>query len=157
MKKGLISTLIVLIADQISKHLTLHFFMNHPMPYKVNDLLNYVLAWNRGVSFSMFHSNSPFTPWILVLVSLAICYMIFTWMKNEKNPKIVICFGFILGGALGNISDRVLYNAVIDFIDIHYQTHHWPAFNVADSAICVGACIILFYNVFFTNSKKNKD
>lgn len=157
MKKGLFTALIVLIIDQITKHFILHFFMRHPIPYKVNDFFNYVLAWNRGVSFSMFHSNSSITPWILVLVSLTICFLIFSWMKKETNHKIIVCFGLILGGALGNITDRVLYTAVIDFIDIHYKTHHWPAFNVADSAICIGACIVLIHNLFFTKTEKNKD
>ncbi|MCQ2965717.1 MAG: signal peptidase II [Alphaproteobacteria bacterium] len=157
MKKGLITALIVIIFDQITKHFVLHFFMNTPMPYKVNDFFNLVLAWNRGVSFSMFHSNSSITPWILIFVSLSICFMIFSWMKKETNHKITTCFGLILGGALGNITDRVLYTAVIDFIDIHYKNHHWPAFNIADSAICIGACIILIHSLFFTKNKENKD
>ena len=64
--------------------------------------------------------------------------------KNQSDKLLCIALSFILGGALGNVLDRVMYGAVVDFIDLHYGNWHWPAFNVADSAICIGAALIIW-------------
>lgn len=156
MKQGLIAAFIALIADQASKIATLAYFANHVPPVKVTSFFNYVLAWNRGVSFSMFHSDKPLAPVVLTVVALMICGIVFYWMKNEKDVKTQICFGLILGGAIGNIVDRIRFGAVVDFLDFYVGTHHWPAFNIADSAICVGAGYILLWNLFFAPIEKPK-
>lgn len=119
-----------------------------------NVFFNFVLAWNKGVSFSLLHSNHPAMPWVLVTVALLICGVILHWMSMEKNQATINCFGLILGGALGNVIDRVRFRAVIDFLDFHIGTYHWPAFNVGDSAICIGAGIILIWNLFFAPIEK---
>lgn len=150
MKKGLTTALIVLISDQISKQLVLDFFTTRDEVFKITDFFNLVLRFNRGISFSLFHKGGPLTPWILTLVSLSVCGVIIHWIKQEKNPKNVIFFGMILGGALGNVVDRIRFGAVVDFLDFHIGQYAWPAFNVADSAICVGAFLLIFYNIFFS-------
>lgn len=154
MKKGLLCALIVFLADQISKICVLAYFARHSPPVRITPFFNIVLAWNKGVSFSMFHSNHPAMPWILVTVSLLICAVILHWMSMEKNQKTINCFGLIVGGALGNVTDRIRIQAVVDFLDFHIGSYHWPAFNIADSAICVGAGIILIWNLFFTPIEK---
>lgn len=154
MKKGLIYALIVFLADQISKAGVLLYFENHVSPVYVTPFFNFVLAWNKGVSFSMFHSNHPAMPWILVTVSLLICAVILHWMSMEKNQTTINCFALIIGGALGNVADRIRFKAVVDFLDFHIGSYHWPAFNVADSAICIGAGAILIWNLFFAPIEK---
>ena len=101
MKKALLYTLIVFLADQISKMYVLFYFSSHSSPVYVAPFFNFVLAWNKGVSFSMFHSDHPAMPWIFVSVSLLICAMILHWMSTEKDQKTRICFAMIVGGALG--------------------------------------------------------
>ena len=161
MKKGLIYAFIVFLIDQISKMSVLSYFSNHDSPVYVTSFFNFVLAWNKGVSFSMFHSDHPLMPWILITVSLLICAVILHWMSMEKNQTTISCFALIVGGALGNVADRIRFKAVIDFLDFHIGTYHWPAFNIADSAICIGAGIILIWNLFFapveTLSEPEKD
>ena len=157
MKKGLLYALMVFLADQISKAFVLHYFSAHSSPVEVTSFFNFVLAWNKGVSFSMLHSNHPAMPWILVAVSLLICGMLIHWMSMEKEQFTINCFGLIVGGALGNVADRIRLGAVVDFLDFHIGLHHWPAFNVADSAICVGAGIILIWNLFLAPTEKLSD
>lgn len=158
MKKALLAAAAVLAADQASKQATLAFFEGKPFPrVELTGFFNYVLAWNKGVSFSMFHSDGPLTPWILIAVSLAICAVVFRWMKAETDPFVKTAFGLILGGAIGNVADRAHYGAVIDFLDFHWGAYHWPAFNVADSAICAGAGFILIKSLFFTPPEKTKE
>lgn len=154
MKKGLLYTLIVLLTDQISKACVLAYFVDHASPVRVCSFFNFVLAWNKGVSFSMLHSDHPAMPWILITVSLLICGMLAHWMSMEKDPKTLACFALIIGGALGNVVDRIRFKAVIDFLDFHIGSYHWPAFNIADSAICIGAGIILIWNLFFAPIEK---
>lgn len=158
MKKALLAAAVVLAADQASKQATLAFFDGKPkLSVELTSFFNYVLAWNKGVSFSMFHSDGPLTPWILIAVSLAICAVVFRWMKAEKDPFIRLSFGLILGGAIGNVVDRAHYGAVIDFLDFYWGRYHWPAFNVADSAICTGAGFILIKSLFFTPPETSKE
>ncbi|MBO4520859.1 MAG: signal peptidase II [Alphaproteobacteria bacterium] len=154
MKKGLLCALIVFLADQLSKTWVLSYFANHSSPVRVTPFFNFVLAWNKGVSFSMFHSNHPAMPWVFVTVSLLICAVILYWMSVEKNKATICCFGLIVGGALGNVLDRIRFKAVVDFLDFHIDTYHWPAFNVGDSAICIGAGAILIWNLFFAPTEK---
>ena len=154
MKKGLLYALIVLLVDQLSKISVLSYFSDHPSPVRITSFFNFVLAWNKGVSFSMLHSNHPVMPWVLVGVSLLICAVILHWMSMEKNQSTINCFALIIGGALGNVVDRLRFKAVVDFLDFHIGSYHWPAFNVADSAICIGAGFILIWNLFFAPVEK---
>ncbi len=157
MKKGLFYGLAVLLADQISKAFVLFYFSDHVSPVKITPFFNFVLAWNKGVSFSMLHSDHPAMPWVLVVVALLVCGVVLHWMSMEKDQSTINCFGLILGGALGNVIDRIRFRAVIDFLDFHIGDYHWPAFNIADSAICVGACFILIWNLFFAPIEKLSD
>ncbi|MGN0905043.1 MAG: signal peptidase II [Alphaproteobacteria bacterium] len=154
MKKGLIYALVVILLDQITKTAAVVYFTAHPGTIRVTPFFNLVLAWNKGVSFSMLHTDNALMPWVLVGVSLLISAVIVHWMFMEKDPKTINGFGLILGGALGNVIDRLHYRAVVDFLDFHVGGWHWPAFNVADSAICIGAAIILILNVFMVRPEK---
>ena len=148
---GLFIAALSLICDQLSK-----FFVDTRLvidePIVVNDFFNVVKVWNTGVSFSMFNGHGDLGARILIVIALAVCGGLFYWMYRETSTKKNICLGLIIGGALGNVFDRVRYGAVMDFLDFHYETYHWPAFNVADSCICVGALLLIYLEM--KSSKK---
>ena len=146
MKKGLICALIVLLADQISKAFVLSYFADHASPVGITSFFNFVLAWNKGVSFSLLHSNHPAMPWVLVTIALLICGVILHWMSMEKNQATINCFGLILGGALGNVIDRVCRGYVVDMLHFQFWPSY-PTFNVADICIVCGAILGAVYYV----------
>jgi signal peptidase II len=122
--------------------------MTPPRIIEVFPFFNVVEAWNKGVSFSMLDSNSPYAPWLLSALALAIVVFLIWWGKGEPNKKVKMCIAMIVGGALGNVIDRVVYGAVYDFLDFYYGLYHWPAFNIADCGITIGAAIIIAISLF---------
>jgi signal peptidase II len=130
----------VIILDQLSKWAILALL---EQAIAVTPFLNLVVVWNRGVSFGMFDSASAHAPWLLSALAVAVVVALVLWLRRVDHPLPGIALGLIIGGALGNVLDRVRYGAVIDFLDVHALGYHWPAFNVADSAICVGAALLL--------------
>jgi signal peptidase II len=133
---------LVLILDQITKHLVLLELTDRP-PAAVTGFFNLVLVWNRGVSFGLFASAPDWGPWILVVVTLAICAALAVWLVREDRALPGYAIWLVLAGATGNLIDRLRFGAVVDFLDFHLGGYHWPAFNVADSAIVVGAGLLL--------------
>lgn len=140
---GLLIALGVIVADQLSKYYILNVFLGLNSYVSFGDYFNIVRAWNTGVSFSMFNNYGSMGAWMLSAVAIVIVLMLFHWLKSEENRITQIALGLIMGGALGNVIDRVRFGAVFDFLDVHVGDAHWPAFNVADSCICVGAAVIL--------------
>lgn len=143
MKIGLFTALIVFLADLISKSLLLNYMNNSKKVLEITDFFSIILVWNKGISFSMFANGAPYMPWVLSFLSLAIVAVLLFWLKNETNKYAIISIGLIIGGALGNVYDRIKYGAVVDFLDLHIGTWHWPAFNIADSAICLGSFVLI--------------
>lgn len=115
----------------------------------VSPFFDIFLVWNKGISFSMLSSNSQLVRWGLVVFASLIVIYLLRVLKKEKNDFIRLSLILIIAGALGNIIDRIRYGAVIDFLDFHIGTHHWPAFNFADMFICVGVGLILIHSIFF--------
>lgn len=140
---GLAVSLVILILDQASKWWILLDIMNPPLTIEVLPFFNLVLVWNRGVSFGLFPAGDTTGMWILVGVALAVCLALLMWLRSADNRRTVIALGLIIGGAIGNVVDRIVHGAVVDFIDVHAGGYHWPAFNVADSAICIGAGLLI--------------
>jgi signal peptidase II len=130
----------VIVLDRLSKWAILAL-LEQAIP--VTPFLNLVVVWNRGVSFGMFDSASAHGPWLLSGLAVAVVVALVLWLRRVDHPLPAIALGLIIGGALGNVLDRVRYGAVVDFLDVHALGYHWPAFNVADSAICVGAALLL--------------
>ena len=135
-------SLLVFILDIVSKwfvvtHLTVHHAV------EILPIFNFYLTYNSGVSFSMFSAGSELGIALLIGVALAICLAIVYMICQEKDRLVRSALAMILGGALANVFDRLRYGAVIDFLDFHWKQYHFPAFNVADSAICIGAGLIL--------------
>ena len=105
---------------------------------------NLYLTFNRGVSFSLFSAHSIAGVWILIGTTCAISALIIYFIQKEKEILSRIGLAMVLGGAIGNLIDRIRFGAVVDFLDFYWKNYHWPAFNIADSAICIGAALIIF-------------
>lgn len=123
---------------------------------KKSSFFNLVLVWNRGVSFGLFNNNNNFVLiFVLLIILIIITYVFYNLWKND-NLLQMICYSLVLGGAIGNIMDRCFYGAVVDFLDFHVGKLHWPAFNVADSCICVGIGLYLLDDLVKNDKKKGK-
>ena len=140
LRLGLVVAGAVIVVDQLSK-LAILALLDHAVA--VTPFLNLVVVWNRGVSFGMFASAGALMPWLLSGLALAVVVALGFWLRRVEHPLAGAALGLIIGGALGNVIDRVRFGAVVDFLDFHALGYHWPAFNVADSAICVGAALLL--------------
>ncbi len=149
--------LVILVLDQASKWWVLAVVMQPPQRIAVTPFFNLVTGWNRGVSFGMFDSDSPISGWILSALALVIVGFLLNWLRKENKRHISLAIGMIVGGAIGNVADRIMHGAVFDFLDVHVANYHWPAFNIADSGITVGAAILILDSLFAKpdNSKKN--
>lgn len=146
---GLFIALTAFTADQLSKFYVFKFVVEQGSPYKVCDYFNIVSAFNKGVSFSMFDNGGIWGRVILILFALGVVVFLLLWMKDEVSRFVRFSLGLIVGGALGNVVDRLRMGAVYDFLDFHYNAYHWPAFNLADSFICIGAVLIIIHAVFY--------
>jgi signal peptidase II len=104
-----------------------------------------MLDFNRGAAFSFLHDSSGWQRYLFSGIATVVCIIIIIWLRRmPKKQQLAACsLGLILGGALGNLLDRVFHGKVIDFISWHYQNYYFPTFNIADSAVCVGAFLYL--------------
>ena len=123
---------------------------------EVPPFFQLVLTWNRGVSFSFFRSDSPAAPWIFAAVALAICAGLATWLRQMERAWPALAVGLIIGGAIGNVADRIRFKAVVDFLYFHWDSYYFPAFNLADSAITVGVAMLLIDGLFGRAEKAKK-
>ena len=145
---GLIVASAVIILDQATKWWVVTIFMNPPRVVDVWPFFSVVMVWNRGVTFG-FLGDAPFWGrWALVGLSLAIVAILLLWLRRAETKWRAAAIGLIIGGAVGNVIDRVNYGAVADFLDFHVTGYHWPAFNFADSAITLGVAIMFFDALF---------
>ena len=131
------------IVDRLTKLLILNFSENHQnFNIEINNYLNFIIVWNEGIGFGLLSSNSNIIYNIVTVLIVIINIIIFYLMINSQGLKFY-SFLLILGGALGNLFDRIYYSAVPDFIDLNYNDFHWFIFNVADIFITVGIiCLI---------------
>ena len=149
---GIITIFAAFMVDQLSKFMIdTQVVVSHHIV--CNDYFNLVKVWNTGVSFSMFNDYGTLGTVILSTISLVVSAFLLNWMRRETDRLKIVSLGLIIGGALGNVFDRVRFGAVLDFLDFHYETYHWPAFNLADSFICVGAFILIICEIFNKNRK----
>lgn len=129
----------MLVIDQISKWLVLAHMGQHEV-IRVAPFFNIALVMNSGISFGMFAGD--YTPAIWVALSAAIISVLLVWLWRNHTRLAAVGLGLIIGGAGGNVVDRLRYAAVVDFLDFHAGKWHWPAFNAADSAICIGVAVL---------------
>lgn len=138
-----LSTLVVIL-DQISKQIAEAELIYHKA-IAVFPGFNFTLMYNEGAAFSFLSDAGGWQRWFFTLLSIAISIVLVIWLKQLQTKQRVLATGLalILGGAIGNVIDRILFGHVIDFIDVYYKASHWPAFNIADSAITLGACLLI--------------
>jgi signal peptidase II len=143
--RGLAVAAAAAILDQISKALVLVFFGEPGCALHravVSPFLDLVLTCNPGVSFGLFN-RAGVNSLIFSLAALAIILVLVVWLGRVRATFLAAAIGLIIGGAIGNVVDRLRFGAVIDFLDFHLASWHWPAFNLADSAICLGVAAML--------------
>lgn len=144
LKLGGLLALLVVLVDQITKQWALSTLFRDGQVVEVTPFFNLVAVWNRGVSFGLLASDDPMTPYYLSAFALAVVAGLSVWLARATTPLLRISLGLVIGGAVGNVIDRISYSAVVDFIDWHVAGYHWPAFNIADSAISIGVVFLLF-------------
>lgn len=150
---GLVIAAITAILDQYSKYWAFSFLMTKENNMvSVTPFFNLVMVHNYGVSFGMFN-DLPYGHIILSMVATSITITLLVWMWRENKFYISMALGLIIGGAIGNIIDRARIGAVADFLDFYISLYHWPAFNLADSAVFIGVAMILLEN--FINKGEN--
>tara|TARA_Y100000588_G_scaffold103244_1_gene112465 strand:- start:729 stop:1184 length:456 start_codon:yes stop_codon:yes gene_type:complete len=146
---------IVIAVDQLSKWLILTEVMNPPRVIEITGFLNLVLVSNKGVSFGLFSSDAVWAQPALASFAALVSILLVFWMRQAQHCFSAISLGLVVGGALGNAIDRLLHEAVVDFLDFHVAGYHWPVFNIADSAITVGVIFIIAEGLF-ADRKKTK-
>lgn len=166
MRSGLILAAIIMVLDQISKYWVVETLMRPEgvvtTPFhtytrmEVLPFFDLVMAWNRGVSFGIFNNDGRWNAVALSVLSVVIAIGLVAWMRKAQSRMVVLALGGIVGGALGNVIDRVRWGAVADFLDVHVMGYHWPAFNLADSAISVGAAVLIL-DALFARSSSSKN
>jgi signal peptidase II len=127
--------------------------MRPPQVIEIFPFFNLVMGWNYGVSFGMLNSAPEISTWLLPCVVTVIITGLLIWLFRIESLRQAIGLGFIIGGAIGNLIDRLHFGAVADFLDFHIWGYHWPAFNIADSAITIGA-LTLVLDTLNTREKK---
>lgn len=152
---GLSAALVVFVLDQVSKYWIMNDVLAEKAMIIFTPFFSLVRAWNTGVSFSMFNDWGLSGVIILSFLAFVIIFFLVRWLKTEQSKLVQLSLGFIIGGALGNVTDRVRLGAVFDFLDFSFGSYHWPAFNVADSFICIGACIVIAHGLL-VKSAENK-
>ncbi|MEL0013011.1 MAG: signal peptidase II, partial [Alphaproteobacteria bacterium] len=125
------------------KQYMLSLVFDPPRVMEVTGFFNLVPVWNKGVSFGML-GNSETSRWILVGLALVIVVILVVWLVRAGSAVVLLALVLVIGGALSNVIDRVVFGAVVDFIDIHAFGWHWPAFNLADMSIVAGTALLLY-------------
>ena len=140
----LLLSLSVIAIDQLTKQWALHALDLYQIK-PVLPFFNFTLAFNTGAAFSFLSNSGVWHQWFFTLFATTMSIVLVVWLvKLPAGQRLqALSLSFILGGALGNLVDRLLYGHVIDFLDVYYKHYHWPAFNIADSAITVGAILLI--------------
>jgi len=138
-------SILVIVFDQLTKILADHYLQYH-QPVEVIPMFNLTLMYNKGAAFSFLANAGGWQRWFFLILTSAVSIFIYLWLKKLKTHQILqySALALILGGAIGNLIDRAIYGHVIDFLDVYFQHHHWPAFNIADSAITIGAILLIY-------------
>ncbi len=136
---------VILVFDRLTKLVATNYLPQHG-DINIAPFLNLALVYNTGAAFGFLSGASGWQNGLFMFVALVACAFIL-WMLsrlNRQDMMLAVALMLILGGALGNLVDRVIFGYVTDFIDVHYRHWHWPAFNIADSSITIGATLLIF-------------
>ena len=130
--------------DRITKLLTLQYLL-YKDPINILPILNLRFAYNSGAAFGFLNQATGWQGWLFIAIAVIVssCLVIWLFTMKAQNIRLKVALSLILGGTLGNLYDRIVYHYVIDFLDFYYKTWHFPTFNLADTAICIGALIFI--------------
>lgn len=135
---------VALLVDQVSKQWLLRSFdIADRQPVQLAPVLDLVLAWNKGISYSLFTTDSRYGPGILLAITLTATVLLAVWLWRSTSTVTAVALGLLIGGALGNAYDRFAYGAVVDFVHFHVGRFSWYIFNAADVAIVCGVALLL--------------
>jgi len=167
MWRWLLLSLMIVLADQASKQFA-EALLQAYQPVAVLPYFNLTLMYNEGAAFSFLSDQGGWQRWFFVVLALIVTGVLIVWLRRLRAEEkwVALSLALIIGGAVGNLIDRILFGKVIDFIDVYYRAQgclpgfssligecHWPAFNLADSAILVGVVLMLI-DAFFLSSKR---
>jgi signal peptidase II len=157
---GIWVALAAVVADQVVKNLLLYHFgfagFAPGQRIEVLPFFDLVMAWNRGISYGLFQARSLLGTLVITAFSLVAIGVLGWWLKTAERRLLAAGLGLIIGGALGNLIDRVLYRAVVDFVLLHAHGYSFYIFNIADAAITIGV-ITLLVDAFFRNDSGKPD
>ncbi len=150
MLKWLRLSALTLLLDQVSKLAIDRDMQLYQSIELIPGWFNLTYVHNTGAAFSFLESAGGWQRWLFSGLALFISGVLLVWLRGLSRRQVLLAaaLALVLGGALGNLIDRIVYGYVIDFLDVYYQSYHWPAFNIADSAICVGVGLMLWDNFF---------
>jgi signal peptidase II len=145
MMRWLWLSLIVILLDQATKQIAESLLTFRQSVY-VMPFFDFTLLYNTGAAFSFLSDQGGWQRWFFVLLAFGVVAVMLAWISRLKREEkwTAVALTLIVGGALGNVIDRILFGHVIDFIHLHYEEYYWPAFNIADSAIFLGVVIMLY-------------
>ena len=148
---------LVVALDQLSKHAAVAYLTLHE-PLPVAPFVNLTLTYNPGAAFSFLSNMGGWQRWLFIGLAVVVVVFLVAWLRKIPRGRIwlPLALALVLGGALGNVWDRVAIGEVVDFLDLYYGRWHWPAFNIADSAIFVGA-VMLLVSAFFPEERRTGD
>jgi signal peptidase II len=157
MKRWLLLSILVILLDQVTKQVaveTMHLYES----IEVLPFFNWTLMYNEGAAFSFLSDQGGWQRWFFIILSTVVTTVLVIWLLRllQDERPIAISLALIIGGAIGNLIDRVLLGHVVDFIHLHYEEYFWPAFNVADSAITVGVTIMIVDSLFFAQKREDQ-
>jgi signal peptidase II len=140
---------LVIALDQLTKHIALSALQPYAPQPVIPGFLNWTLAFNTGAAFSFLHDAGGWQRWLFSALALTVSAVLIVWLRRlpRSDWRTALPLSLVVGGALGNLVDRVRFGHVTDFIEVYYGQWSWPAFNIADSAICVGAVLLIVFGL----------
>jgi signal peptidase II len=145
---------LVVVLDQLAKWLAEHYLIP-AQPLPVLPFFNLTLLYNTGAAFSFLADAGGWQRWFFLILALLISIALVVWLSrlNRGDTRLAIALTLVLGGAVGNLIDRMVHGHVVDFIQLYYERWFWPAFNIADSAITIGAALLIIDSLFGTQRR----
>ena len=151
---GMIAALLVACMDQLSKWWIVHKIMIPPRSIEILPIFDIVLVFNKGISFGMLSQYGKTGSIMLVILAIVIITVLFYWLWQLTSHYLALSLGCVIGGALGNVIDRIHLGHVIDFIHLHWHNYSFPAFNIADTFITIGAILIVLEDLKSLRQKR---
>jgi signal peptidase II len=154
----LLFSVVIVVLDLWTKQIATDALILY-RPVEINSWLNMTLAHNYGAAFSFLSDAGGWQRWLFTGLASVVTLVLIVWLFRlpAKDRLTATALSLIIGGAVGNLIDRIMNGYVVDFIDVYYKSSHWPAFNVADSAISCGVALLLIDGLFFSSAKQSED